>query len=54
VDAQRPGTRDGFVWDAGLVGFGLKITPAGSRIYIVQYRHGSRIQRYTIGKHGSP
>ena len=38
-------------------GFGLKVSPAGSKVYLVQYRLGgreARTQRYTIGKHGSP
>jgi hypothetical protein len=39
-----------------LKGFGLKVSPAGSKVYLVQYRLGgreARTQRYTIGKHGS-
>jgi integrase len=56
VDALQPGERDSFLWDAELKGFGVKVTPSGSRIYILQYRlhSGSKIRRYTIGKHGSP
>ncbi|TWA59260.1 site-specific recombinase XerD [Azospirillum brasilense] len=58
VDATKPGTKDVFVWDSEVKGFGLKVTPAGSRVYIVQYRvEGGRTaapKRFTIGKHGSP
>jgi integrase len=57
VDATMPGERDVFLWDTDLKGFGLKVSPAGSKIYLVQYRLGgreARTQRYTIGKHGSP
>lgn len=56
VDALQAGERDGFLWDGDLKGFGVKITPAGGRIYILQYRlhANSKIRRYTIGKHGSP
>ena len=57
VDATMPGERDVFLWDTDLKGFGLKVSPAGSKIYVVQYRLGgreARTQRYTIGKHGSP
>jgi integrase len=35
----------------------LKVTPTGSKVYLIQYRLGgrqARTQRCTIGKHGSP
>jgi integrase len=57
VDAQKPASKDVFVWDTELKGFGLKVTPAGAKIYLIQYRmggRGARVQRYTIGRHGSP
>jgi integrase len=57
VDSAEPGKRDCFIWDSELKGFGLKVTPAGKRIYIVQYRTGGRgspTRRFTIGKHGAP
>ena len=57
VDAAQPGERDLFLWDQALAGFGLKVTPAGARIYIAQYRAGGRgspTKRITIGRHGSP
>lgn len=57
VDAAQPGPKEMFVWDEDLRGFGLRITPKGSKSYVLQYRMGgreSRAQRYTIGKHGSP
>lgn len=44
-------------WDETLKGFGLVVTTAGSRSYVVQYRVGGReakVQRYTINRHGSP
>lgn len=57
VDAAKPGERDRFLWDADPKGFGLKVTPAGNKVYILQYRMGGRespVRRFTIGKHGSP
>jgi integrase len=56
VDATSPEARDLFLWDTELKGFGLKITPGGRKVYVVQYRMGgrvARVQRYTIGQHGS-
>lgn len=57
VAAAAPGERDTYLWDADLPGFGLKVTPAGRKVYLVQYRNGGRrgrTRRVTIGKHGSP
>jgi integrase len=57
VDAVLPGTKDTYLWDTDLAGFGLKVTPGGARIYLVQYRRGGRgapTRRVTIGRHGSP
>jgi integrase len=55
VDATRPDSKDTYIWDAELPGFGLKITPSGRKVYLVQYRLGGRkgrTRRFTIGQHG--
>ncbi len=55
VDTTNPQDRDAFVWDTEVHGFGLKVTPGGRKVYILQYRIGGRghpTRRYTIGKHG--
>jgi hypothetical protein len=44
VDALKPGSTDCFLWDTELKGFGLKVTPAGSKVYILQYRKGGRVR----------
>lgn len=56
VDKIQPGKRDVFLWDTKTKGFGLKVTPAGKRIYIFQYRWPGRQtpQKVTLGKHGDP
>lgn len=55
VDAAEASGGDGFIWDTALKGFGLKVTPKGRKIYLVQYRlPGSATRRFTIGVHGSP
>jgi integrase len=54
VDAVTPAKRDTFIWDTELKGFGLKVTPANNRVYILQYRMSGPTRRYTIGRHGSP
>jgi integrase len=52
IDAVAPRQKDVFLWDTDLAGFGCKITPADSKVYVCQYRTGGRIRRYTIGLHG--
>ena len=52
VDSLQPAERDQFVWDTELPGFGVKVTPKGSRIYLLQYGQGRRVHRITIGRHG--
>jgi len=54
VDAMKPGERDSFLWDSEIKGFGLKVTPKGRKVYILQYRQHRSLRRYTIGTHGSP
>jgi len=57
VDSLKPGERDVFVWDSDLTGFGLKVTPAGRKVYLLQYRTRKQNwktapKRVTLGKHG--
>lgn len=63
VDAAKPGKAEYVVWDDGgketIKGFGLKVTPAGAKVYLYQYRlarPGKAAQttprKYTIGRHG--
>lgn len=57
VDAAVPAAdRDTFIWDEDLSGFGLKVTKAGTKSYLVQYRMGGRgaaTRRYSIGRQGT-
>ena len=57
VDSLKPEARDAFLWDTEITGFGCKITPAGRKVYILQYRtenqdSGKAPKRVTLGKHG--
>jgi integrase len=55
VDATKASATDVFVWDSELKGFGLKVTPKGRRIFVVQYwapaLHRVR-RRVTLGTYG--
>lgn len=54
VEAMTPGLKDDYLWDSQLKGFAVKMTSAGTRIYLVKYEIGGHQRRYTIGRHGSP
>jgi len=60
VDAAVPGGTEYVVWDDEVSGFGLKVTPAGAKVYFYRYRinrPGKAAQtspsKYTIGRHGT-
>ena len=53
VDALTPGERVSIVYDTDLSGFGVRVTPTGSKSWIVEYRPGggrrSATKRMTLG-----
>lgn len=58
VDKAESGSKDFILWDTSLKGFGLKVSKAGAKTYVVQYRtaggRSGTTKRVTIGRHGSP
>lgn len=55
VDAAQAQAKDSFLWDSELRGFGLKVTPKGRKVFVLQYRlHGPNAKRFTIGPYGNP
>ncbi len=55
LDTLPTPSSDVFYWDAGLPGFGVKVTPTGRKVFIVLYRTGgagSKLRKYTIGTYG--
>lgn len=44
-----PTTGQKFYWDAGLSGFGVRVTAAGAKSYIAQGRVDGKTRRFTIG-----
>ena len=52
---RRLRKKDTVYWDSGSPGFGVEITPAGRKVFVVLYRtggSGSRLRKYTIGPYG--
>ncbi len=51
VDNLKPESRDAFLWDTEITGFGCKITPAGRKVYVLQYRTEAQDSRKAIKAH---
>lgn len=49
---EVPRGRTALYWDSELPGFGLRITPKGTRSYIAQGRVNAHTRRITLGRHG--
>ena len=52
VDALSVEDRDAVFWDDRLPGFGVRVYPSGSKVYVVQTRHKGKSRRVTLGRHG--
>lgn len=54
VEAIKPGASNAFLWSTEIKGFGVKVTPAGKRVYVFQYRPkgSAKTRRINIGTHG--
>ena len=53
ISLQPDPSRDLYVWDDELPGFGLRIKPTGVRSFMVQYRNSSGVsRRVTVGRFG--
>lgn len=45
--------KDTVFWDSELSGFGVRVYPSGSKVYVVQTRAGGKpAKRVTVGRHG--
>ena len=53
VDRLCVAGRDAVFWDRDLPGFGVRVYPSGTKVYVVQSRGEGRSRRVTIGRHGA-
>ena len=53
VNALAPTGERYRVWDTELIGFHIRVSPAGKRTYAIAYRHNGLAKEYTVGVHGS-
>ena len=52
VDALTVEDRDAVFSDDRIPGFGVRVYPSGSKVYVVQTRHRRKSRRVTLGRHG--
>lgn len=52
VEALPVGEREAVYWDTELSGFGVRVYPSGTKVYLAQTRTGGKSRRVTIGRHG--
>jgi len=55
IDDLTTPAKEVVYWDTACPGFGVKVTPAGRKVFVVLYRTGgagSRLRKYTIGPYG--
>jgi hypothetical protein len=53
VSSAKAESKDRFIWDDDVHGFGLKVTPAGGKSYVLTFRLGDNKPRMKIGDHGA-
>ena len=52
VDGLSVDEKDAVFWDRELPGFGVRVYPTGSKVYVVQTRAKGKSKRVTLGRHG--
>ena len=53
VDGLPVCEREEFYWDRDLPGFGIRVYPSGSKVYLVQAQGPGGRRRLTVGRHGT-
>ena len=49
IETASSGSKESYIWDNSVPGFGLRVMPSGRKSYVVQYRAGRRSRRITLG-----
>ena len=52
VDSLSVEDKDAVVWDRELSGFGVRVYPSGTKVYLVQTRFAGKSTRIALGRHG--
>ena len=46
----KPSPRPQLIWDTEISGLGIRITPSGTKSYVLNYRADGKERRYTLGR----
>lgn len=49
IETASSGSKESYIWDNSVPGFGLRVMPSGRKSYVVQYRARRRSRRITLG-----
>lgn len=49
IEALEPTETIAFYWDADVKGFGVRVSPGGTKAFVVQFREGPKTVRKTLG-----
>ena len=52
VDALSVEDKDAVFWDDKIRGFGVRVYPSGSKVFVVQTRTQGKSKRITLGRYG--
>ena len=50
IRETKPGPKTVILWDEAVKGFGVRVTPAGAKSYILNYRVAGRMRRATLAR----
>jgi integrase len=53
IDGLEIKSKDYFIWDSDLPGFGIRVFSSGRKKFVLQYRHGRKSRRMMLGQHGA-
>ena len=53
IEALKPATKEYFIWEQELSGFGTRVFPTGRIQFVFQYRYGRKSRRMNLGRFGA-
>ncbi|MER8991049.1 Arm DNA-binding domain-containing protein [Mesorhizobium sp. M0678] len=51
LKAAKPGAKEYDIWDSKVKGFGVRVSPKGTKTFVLLFRFEGRPRRYTIARY---